>query len=389
MKKLIATISIFSLFSLTAYASYPEYEKLTDDRMLEIINTSIQWMQVQQEDNGHMRYEYIPFLDRYVDDDNMVRQAGALYQLGEVLIRAEEDTYNLGDTIEKSISYFDENSYNGVYAGIQFKCIKKAPDYCTLGGTSLALIGILDLMQSDPDYVSQYHELAESYKDFIIAMSLKNGGYQNNFYFEGTQPERESSFSNGEAFLALVRYYQYDPQPEIKDLIDRSFEYFTVEYGEGAYDPNFYLWGMAAIKDLQAMEPKQEYVDYVKAYTDWRIDGKGYDYYTTHNYCGYIEGVTSAYSVLETELSDTQLKTYAENIDFWLAKTAELQITKYDVLRISFNDNRFFWLTLQDYQKSIGGFLTDFKEPVQRIDFTQHCLSSYLQKYVDIDGNKL
>ena len=172
-------------------------------------------------------------------------------------------------------------------------------------------------------------------------------------------------------------------------MADNSFDYFTQEYSEGQWDNNFYLWGMAALKDLHAMDPKEEYYEYVKQYTDWRISTKGNSRFTSHNYCAYIEGVVSAYSIIEPNVSSKELVFYDEEIDFWLAKSDELQVEADDIFKISFSNGPMFWLRLKNANRSIGGFLTDLKEPVQRIDFTQHCLSSYLQKHVDIDGNQL
>ena len=393
MKKIIATITLFALLALPAQAAEATRESLTNDEIKETILDAVNWMQTQQEANGHMRYEYIPFLNRYVDDDNMVRQAGSLYELGEVLIRMQQDDIGLTETIENSIKYFEENTYDGDYITkektIEIKCLLKTEEKCSLGGTSLALIGILDIMQSSSKYENRYSKLAEGYKDFIVAMSLPEGGYQSSYYLNKSQNKSESPFANGEAFLALVRYYKYNPTDEIKEIIDNSFDYFTQEYSEGQWDNNFYLWGMAALKDLHAMDPKEEYYEYVKQYTDWRISTKGNSRFTSHNYCAYIEGVVSAYSIIEPNVSSKELVFYDEEIDFWLAKSDELQVEADDIFKISFSNGPMFWLRLKNANRSIGGFLTDLKEPVQRIDFTQHCLSSYLQKHVDIDGNQL
>lgn len=335
-----------------------------------------------------MKYEYIPFLDRYTDDDNMVRQAGALYGLGEVLARMENDTFDLESTIENSINYFENNTHTGNYKMIDFKCVLKE-DECSLGATALALVGILDFVEYSPENAHKYSELIEGYKDFLIAMNLNSGGYQNAYNPEGDQNKAESSFSNGEAFLALVRYYKYQPDDELKKMLDKSFGYFAEVYGPGKWDPNFYLWGMAALKDLYKLDPDPKYYDYVKEYSDWRVNGRQNSRFTSHNYCAYIEGVVSAYSVLEGSLSEKDDAYYKEEISFWLAKSAELQVELKDVMRISVTGGPMYWLPLKNTRKSLGGFLTGYNEPVQRIDFTQHCMSSYLQTHVDLNGNKL
>jgi|TARA_B100001105_G_scaffold42727_1_gene31214 hypothetical protein len=54
-------------------------------------------------------------------------------------------------------------------------------------------------------------------------------------------------------------------------------------------------------------------------------------------------------------------------------------------MRIEVNDVKFYTLKPENLKRSRAGFLSSFREPVQRIDYTQHCLSAYLQKLVDID----
>jgi hypothetical protein len=377
-----------SEFLQNSVLRFGEQETLTTNDIREVIENGTSWFKNSQEKSGHFKYEYMPFLDRYIDEDNMVRQAGGLYVLGELFRNDTENKLDLEKTITKAISYFESNTTEGELNGESFRCLLKYEGRCTLGGTSLALVGIIDLVQSDSSYKSDYKNLIEDYKDYLMAMRVGTKGFRDSYYTEKEQSTKESSFSNGEAFLALTRYYQYNPDEEVKEVLDEAFHYFEKIY-RAEWDNNYYLWGMAAIKDLYAMDPKEEYYEFVKDYTDWRID-----YYkgvrgTLRNRCAYIEGVTSAYSVLEPNLTTEEKEYYMEEIDFWLAKSKELQVDKGDFLRISYNYNFLTKQTIDDEEKAIGGFLTATTEQVQRIDFTQHCLNSYLQKLVDIDGKSL
>ena len=363
---------------------------LTTEQIQDVIGAGVEWFDYAQERNGHFRYEYMPFLDRYIDDDNMVRQTGALYELGEIFARDTEDKYDIQKTLEKSISYFEENSIDGEFNGREFRCILKTKSKCSLGAASLALIGVIDLVEKEPKLEKEYKDLIEGYKNFILAMRNDGKGFRGNYYLEKDQNEKESTFSNGEAFFALARYYRYNPTTEVKKIIDDSFEYFVEQYGQAHnHDNNFYLWGMAAVKDLYELEQKKEYYDFAKTYTDWRIAGYENKRSRTHNYCAYIEGVISAYSVIEPNITEEDREFYLEEINFWLTKMTELQVTEEDILTIRYNYTGTKELDIEEPDKAVGGFLTDLNEPVQRIDFTQHCLSSYLQKLVDIDEEEL
>ena len=69
--------------------------------------------------------------------------------------------------------------------------------------------------------------------------------------------------------------------------------------------------------------------------------------------------------------------------------TVIITIKEKDVFRIIKDDERVYFGEITETQRAFGGFLTDETNLTQRIDFTQHCLNSYLQKLVDIDGETL
>ncbi len=383
MKNLVFVLS-FLVLSTPAFAVTP----LNPEELRQTVNNGVSWMNNAQEASGHFRYEYAPFWDRYIDDDNIVRQTGAFYLLGEIAIRDKAKRFDLKSTMEKAVSYFEENSKTGKFNDENFRCVLKTANKCTLGGTSLALIGLLDMVKAYPATLNKNENLIEEYKNYILAMRVSGKGFRDSFYFDREQSLSESSFSNGEAFLALVRYYQYNAKVEIKTMIEESFVYFDKIY-RGKWDSNFYLWGMAALKDWYVLFPKEEYYTFTKDYTDWRIDKQQKSRGTSHNKCAYIEGVISAYSVLEKKASDKEREKYLEEIDFWLLKSRDLQIKKSDTIKIGFNQGKLRVVKMENSARAVGGFLTGYDEPFQRIDFTQHCVSGYLQKLVDIDRKSL
>lgn len=356
----------------------------------DVISNGVEWFKSAQEENGHFKYEYLPYENEYLNTDNIVRQTGALYLLGEVAVRDSENIHDLGDTIKQAISYFEDLSVVGKYNGKTFRCIvsKKGGNKCKLGSVSLALVGVLDFVTRYPAFKDTYTPLINDYANYILSMKMENKGFRNNFYTEkNTQTEDESSYGNGEAMLALVRYYKFNPTVEVKEIIDETFSY--IESEEVIFDSALYLWAMAAIKDMYDMWPKEKYLEYVKQYTDWRINGFRRYKNTSHNVCAYIEGVVSAYSVLESNVSQEEQDYYMEEIDFWLNKSSKLQIKENDIYRGVYENGKKVFVKLENLNQAVGGFLTGKNELTQRIDFTQHCVSSYLQKLVDIEGKML
>ena len=353
----------------------------------EIISNSVTWLKNAQESNVHFNYEYLPFLYRYLEGDNIVRQAGTLYELGEVFSRDNDNVYELEKNIDLSISYFLDNTISGSYNGYSFRCIKKDDLRCSLGATSLALVGIIDGISHSDKLLAKYSELARDYKNFLLAMKKEKEGFRTYFYTKGNQKESQSPFSTGEAFLALARYNIFDKNKDITDVLDNTFEYFKTD--DIRFDTSLYLWAMAGVKTLFMSEQKEEFVSFVKEVTARRVAPYINYRNSTRNRGGYVEGLASAYTVLSGNLLDSELSRYEEEINFWLDKISILQVKEDFTMSVSINNGEKEELVVKDAGKAVGGFLSGLNEPVQRIDFTQHSLSAYLQKYVDIDGNKI
>lgn len=379
---IITAITIFLNIGLN------DVSAITTEQTEKAIKAGVNWLKQSQESNGHFLYEYMPFLDRYVLDDHIVRQAGTVFVLSEANKRDQKNNFDLKNTVVKGLEYLDQNSINQSFNNYQFKCLKLKETECTLGGTSLILISYLNMVEKYPELQSKYIDRIKQNLNFIMAMKLPKKGFRGSFYLNSNQKEVESDFYNGEALLALTYYYQQNPDPEIKKVIDDSMDYFDKFYSAN-WNNNFYLWGMAAVKNLYKIESKESYFNFVKKYTDWRIDGYKNRRDTDSNVCAYLEGITSAYSVLQTKITKEQKEQYLEEIDFWLNKIKNLQLKKGDKITTKINKTKSQKIGLKKPSKAIGGFLTSLHEPVLRIDFTQHCLSSLMQKYEDIDQNDL
>ncbi len=352
------------------------------------ITDGIFWLVKSQEENGHFAYEYVPYEDVYKNDDNIVRQAGALYALGEVARKSKTENKDTNGAIEKSIRYFESLSTEHEFEGENIRCIQKSErsKLCKLGATSLALVGILGYVEANPKKAKDYEDLIEGYVAFILKAKKEKTGFRDQYEIgEGFRGETESSFSNGEALLALVRYYDYKQNGDVKKVIDETFMYLKVQ----PYDANLYLWMMASLKDMHVLWPSDAYTTYGKAFTLWRMNMMQSAHMASHNYCAANEGLASAYSLLKGNMTVAEAKKLRTEIDFWNTKNIGLQIGLTEKLRVVNEEGKLLFKTIRSSEKSGGGFLTSEKVPTQRIDFTQHCVNTYLQTLVDIDNQTL
>jgi hypothetical protein len=347
------------------------------------IDASIAWFKASQENNGHFKYQYNPIKDRYSKSDNIVRQMGAMYVLGETISKDKknrlENQYGLKNMVEKALAYSRANTVSGEYTGKQFKCILKDSKKCSLGAVSLALIAVLDLVEKYPSLKPKYNDLIEGYMAYLLAMKKDNGGYRDSYFIKGEQKKKESDFSNGEAWFAMVRYYLYKPSVELKQKIDESGTYFVSRYSKKR-DPNFYLWGVAALKDWYPIDQDKKYFEFVKGYTNWRIKHFASQKTSIRNKGAYIEALTLIYPILKGHIK-------TKEITFWLKKTAQFQLSETNIPFVSsYTSKKTNKIDIKNKPYAYGGFLTGFDAPFQRIDFTQHSMNSYLQWLTDVNG---
>jgi hypothetical protein len=366
----------------------PSRTALTPDELRESIKAGALWLTRAQEEDGHFKYEYVPYGDTYRNDDNIVRQAGALYALGEIVRHTDRDALGVGGTMQKSIAYFEDLSREGTFRDETFRCIVKsdASSRCPLGATALALVGTLSYVESNPREAKKYAPLISDFSAYILSMQKENGGFRDLYAVGSTkQSDKESSFSNGEALLALVRTYMYAPEPEVKDAIDRAFTYLTAQ----PYDPNLYLWIMAATKDMYTLWPSSTYTTYAKGFTTWRVGMAASLTNPTRNYCAYTEGLASALSFISPVLTNEESVRLQTELATRNRNHHALQLTEGDAVRLVLEEGVPRLGTLTAPEAAIGGFLTGDAEPTQRIDFTQHCITGYLHTLIDVEKEAL
>lgn len=362
----------------------PEPEPLTKEEMKEIIVASADWIVSSQQADKGFGYEYLPYEGSYTDDNAMVRQAGTFYALAEYYRSTGANNPQVQTALETSIAYFRDHTETVADSDGKFACVQNSQfdTECRLGSSALALLGLLSYAAANPTAGDSHADLIESYKEYLLAAKFEGAGFSNVYRLRTGLANSESPFFNGEAMLALVRYYQYQSEEAVKDAFADTFAYLTTEEKESA----LYLWIMAALKDAKTVWPNDDYQAYAEDFTAEQVIRSQSNHTIRHNYCAPIEGMVSAQSIVVNG-TDNQLASLLEHeIDFWLAKTARLQLHEDQLYRLVMTEEGLQFIRQTKPTISHGGFLTGETELKQRIDFTQHCLSAYVQAYEDIEG---
>lgn len=362
----------------------PPAVELTPAELREVILDGADWLVSAQQSTGRFAYEYEPFSGEYLAGDNMVRQAGALFALSEVYQYQSQKNPAYAAAIENAIAYFERMSGTGESVAGEFWCIKNSArsNRCDLGSVALALIGILNYVAAEPTARATYADTIEKYVTYLKAAKFNGAGFSDKYYLGTGFASTESPFYTGEAMLALVNYYQYEADETVRDMLEDTFVYLSAKE---AYESPLYLWIMAALKDMQRLWPSDHYVAYAQEFTSHRLSSSVLRHSLTHNYCAPLEGYVSAYSIFGQPESTEYREKLRTEMNFWLAKSAGLQLRQSSPYRVVTVAGSLQLGKLPNPTQAHGGFLTGEETLTQRIDFTQHCISSYLQKLVDID----
>lgn len=326
-----------------------------------------EWYVRHQLPAGDFDYEYNVLTDTYSEDNNIVRQAGTLYDL--ILLYQYKPNQELKTALIKGVNYFvgclyKETLPNGKtvqYIHFQGKTRANASAFF-----AMALIRILetDIVQE----INNVPELIDNVGNYLVNSYLPGRGFDNNFLNNKGTIE-ESDYNNGESFLALVRLYRLTRHEKYLEIIKKVVPYFLEKYPKDIH-LRFYSWGSQAFYELYTIIPQEEYVQIVFSMSDDAITHERYvdlkDYYFPVHYCvkGVLnEGLLPAILLAREKNDSTREKIYTENF---------MNMLKLILASQAMDKTG---LSEEVFEKVKGGFYSSLKKESQRLDYNHHDLS--------------
>jgi UDP-N-acetylmuramoyl-tripeptide--D-alanyl-D-alanine ligase len=343
------------------------------DRSLEL---GTRFMLVHQRREGNFDYEYDWRDKSYSEDDNEVRQAGALW--GLALIAQDRTTPELEAAIEKGLAFFEQHATENERGE---RCVaypgKAEPGLGTVALVALTYVEYLNAKGTKiPDDRRALHErrLGGYLKELGAAVNpdgLWFGSYDPHTCAPHGAP---SPYSDGEALLALVKAAKYSGKSELIPLVRR-----TAEAGHRlnvvqalAADPDsdttksYYQWSTMAYYELatSGLSDTARFGDYVFALTDWEIDV--HKTLTRQRNTGYAyEGIIPAYDWARRRGDSARTAKYGCVIDLALERLVSWQVG--GPLATSYTAD-----VDPGNREAIGGVQNEKDQPALRIDVTQH-----------------
>ncbi len=375
-------------------------DALADDA--EVLRRAVDYTIAAQQPDGSFRYDFDFLAGEPTGSDNIVRQAGTLFALGEALL--ETDDRRLVPVMRAGLDRLASLSLPigagttqsalaslGLFS-VDSRRLARALDRWGLlyrpqgsgqlvsgdgsyrgapaGATSLALIAELSYARATGD--DRYRDQREAWVRGLLALHVPGEGIR-----RSPVTLKQGPYEDGEGWLALAVYHEHDPaNEEVARALGELEEHSIATYG-GAPDRNFYHWGAIASAARFAETADPRLADFAAAQAGW-ILGERPPSATEHfGSCSFVEGLSSAYAVVAAAGGrDGLADRLRERVALELERNRALQIQP-GTERLELGGGAV--LDAPTLAGQAGAFRAGTYRAFTRIDLTQHCISAFLK----------
>jgi hypothetical protein len=338
------------------------------------IKLGTRFLLAHQKPAGNFDYEYDWRAQQLSDDDQETRQVGALW--GLTLLYQENRSPELAAAIERAFGFFDEHSR--LYKGARCTVYAEGGPAGRAGTIALMALSYIEYLRAATDLPSELRALYEGRLDQYLKTLVQNmhpsGLWYGEYALKTCRPQGEpSSYSDGEALLALVKAAKYLNKKDLLPVVMSAAAAGKRENVDNALAADsdsdvtkgYYQWSSMAFYELATSDfpGTRSYGDTVLRLADWMIDV--HNVLTRTRNTGYAyEGIIHAYALAKQRGDSVRQAKYRCVIDLGLEHIMSWQVGG----PVS---NRYTAATPDDV-KAVGGIQNAAFEPALRIDVTQH-----------------
>jgi len=352
--------------------------------------------------NGLFEYDFDFLAGESTGEDNIVRQAGTLFALGEYLV--DVDDARVVPVMRAGLEALAERSlplgrgsiqaileWTGIFSiesGRLERALRwggllydpggdgrvvsgdDAYDNALTGATALALIAELHYQRATGD--DRYRDLRESWLRGLLALHVSGRGVR-------AHPATlfENPYVNGEAWVTLAYYHELFPEDErVARALDDLESYVMDRYGREP-DRNFYHWGAIAGAIRFRSGGDEHLSDFAAQQAETMLETAPPEKTRKQTTCSLIEGLAASIAVLRSSAERGALVSrMRERVGIELARNRALQIRPGQD-RWELGGGALL------KAPALGGYAGAFVAGPYRIytrtDITQHCISALLK----------
>lgn len=227
------------------------------------------WLKSMQRPDGLFVYGWIPSLNRPMEGNNYLRQAGAAAALARSAAYTQDQAQGLA---ARQAILVLLSSYTAVHP--EDKTIRQpsvAPSQANpVGFAALLLLAISELPQPTDALLEHGDGLAK----FLASRQRPDGSINiADTLLLDDSPHDDlvgMNFYPGEALYALMRNHAIRPQQWKLDVVERAFNFYRDHWKQHP-DPTFIPWQTAAFTEAYLWSKKQEYAAFVFEMNDWLL----------------------------------------------------------------------------------------------------------------------
>lgn len=338
------------------------------------IKLGTRFLLAHQRPEGNFDYEYDWQTRQLSDDDQETRQVGALW--GLTLLYQEDKRPELAAAIERALSFFDEHSRE--VKGL--RCLVYPGSSSGRAGTiALMALSYIEYLRAAPALASDERRRLEArldqYLRMLSASMHPSGLWYGDYDLKTCKPLGDpSSYSDGEALLALVKAAKYVGKRDLLPTIMSAaaagkrinIDEALAKNADSDVTKGYYQWSSMAFYELATSDfpDTSQYGDAVLRLADWVIDV--HQILTRTRNTGYAyEGIIHAYALAKQRHDSVREAKYGCVIDLGLEHIMTWQVG-------GPLTNRFTGSASPDDAQARGGVQNAAFEPALRVDVTQH-----------------
>lgn len=351
-------------------------QKLQRDQLRQSLALASRFLLAHQKPAGNFDYEYDFETKQLSEDDNEVRQAGALW--GLTLVHARSPSPELAAGIEKGLAFFDGISRR---ARGGRRCLAYAG--AAQGGTgTIALVALayIDYLRARPadmddERFARHRVRLGEYLKQLEKSVRQDGLFYGQVETKSCAPQGEPSpYADGEALLALTKAAKYLDFSELMPTVLRvadagkklNIDAALAEDADSNTTKGYYQWSSMAFYELattSGLAGARAYGDTVLELADWMIDVHNTLWRLKNTGYAY-EGIVMAYALAAARHDTARVAKLRCVIDVGMSRLVSWQVA--GPLASPFAQRG------QGDPLARGGVMNDARDPALRIDVTQH-----------------
>lgn len=357
-------------------------DEVTADRLDESINLLAEYMIYRQTKSGLFSYQYDPALDRYSNEDNLVRQAGAASAM------ALHAKWSGRSGSEAAAQIAIEHHMKGL---MDIPALENAAFISTLDGDNkLGVTALLAIAMADFPKPERFAKTREKLVNGMLWLQRPSGMFITAFP-PAAEIESQDYFP-GEALLAMAMQYEIEPTSKVLEAFDLSIGFYR-GYFKGDPSPAFVPWQTQAYALMAHKTKRADYANFVYELTDWlagmQLDAKNCEWPDLWggvasyqpgragvSTAAYLEGFAAALTLAKATDQKERVEKYEKAVRAAARFVMQLQVRP---------EEAYFIRSPQD---AIGGIRTAPALYQLRIDHCQHALVALIKTRQALYGDR-